>query len=1459
MQGARFILQTRFFHVAKPGEELSDYALSAEHIQNLIDYMATRETVDYNLITNDSDDLPATYRQKGSINELLKTFEDNNISVNFLELKEYELDSSRRNALKLITRMTEEILTDNSFDEAARLSAQKGIETINFYNNSNRPATEKQIDTINRLLKSINYKINEDVPLEYDDYISAPTIKNASELISRLSEELLIKGGFDEVANYVEYVAKRPGAVRVGEHGLFSSFKNVDLQKATDEISTHDGNIWTHILSLRREDANALGYDSQKPWRDLIMANIDTIAKAHNIKPANLRWYAAMHNTTHHPHIHLLVYSIDPNEGFFNERAKKSITNLKSKLVTQIFKNERLESYIEKDFYRDELKEKAEKTLDELLKNPNKYITDKNLNDLINKMLNLADNIPSHGKLEYGYMPKEIKALVNDIEKTLVKNNSQLSDLYTNWCVEKYNLHKYYVKDKLPEVPSIEMVSDFTKIKNTILNQAEKIRDGKINEQQSPADINNTSITYTNDNFSDTSYPDIKDNLNANNIPSPVPKETGDFNSSHHDLDEKNMNHYTDRTPYSPDIKYNSNANNVLLPSTSKENEYSNSSRYDPVKKYMKQYPEQIFYSPEPENPELREIFGSLIFESDEESVKNFKSLTILANGLSTRTGEICRNLADCYNYGKGVERDISQAVMWYGIAADQFHDSMASYRLGQIYLYGADGIETDNELGHFYCNKSFYSFWNEIKNSSFFNDLNSGFNELSYQIKVPKSDAYKEYLMGRMYLKGEGVEQDYFKSYQTFLLAAENGYTHANYYIGNQYYYGLGVNKDYEKAFSFYLTASEAKNSYADYRIAKMYLKGEGTNADIIKAEQYFLKAINRVPLANYDLAKLYDNNPDTFQKSDNDIYSLYQKALDKLLQQEQNGHDVFNEIRIADMYLNGKGTDINITEAVKWFEKAAEQGNPDASYQLGYIYVTEKYNILNINKSNKYYAAALNGYEKAEEKNSSATAEYRIGLIYLNGLGVDKNIDKAVHWLGKSTLNGNDSAAYKLAVLYDDGKEITQDTEKSLLYYQVSAELGNPYANYKLGNVSLEKNDIPQAIDHFEKAADKNISHAWYRLGQIYSDEKYDMLNTEKAQVCFSKALQQYIADYQENPDDFTSYRIGQMYLKAQGTKQDISQSINWFEKSVDDGNTYAAYQLGKIYYSGQDIQQDLQKSEQYFKISVDDNPYACYYLGNIALETSRIQNAIDHFEKAADKNISHAWYRLGQIYSDEKYDMLNTEKAQVCFSKALQQYIADYQENPDDFTSYRIGQMYLNAQGTKQDISQSITWFEKSATQGSPDAAYQLGYIYKTDKSGFKNDVLSNKYFSSALSAYQAEFAKNSSNDTLAMRIGTFYHYGLGVERDIDKAIDWYKKSAELGNQKARQKMDEVQNDRQISSMAIATTACHLGRMINTESMAAFKNRYVSDSKLLRKEKIKKIYAGHSVNDNEQNYDY
>ncbi len=1337
MVGTRFILNSRYFHIAKPGEKLSDHALSGEHAANLVRYCGTRETVDKNI--DMADDLPITFKQKVSVKDLLNLCTEKGLSAECEEYKAYEANPTRANASSLMLHLANKLSENTSLNLSEQNIVNEAIRLAQFYDVKNRPATKKQEETIKEFLEQLNYKDDEDKPLEYTDYINNPTMSNASDLISRLAEELL----FNEAGNLIEYTAKRPGAYKVGEHGLFSSYPDVDLDRVAEEVSTHDGNIWTDILSLRREDADRLGYDCQKPWKDLIMSKVDLIAEAHGININNLQWYAGMHNTGHHPHVHLFVYSTDPKEGFLS---KKNIKNLKSEFVNEIFKDERQEIYINKDKYLNELISQSKALLNNLLSEPNQYISDETLKYLVNQMLTLSSKDFSKGRNTYGFSSPDKKKLVDDILTTLVSNNNQLSNLYDKWCDESYSLSKYYSKKEFVK-PDISKIDKFTSIKNYILECAKSMNQS------------GTFITAT-DDITISPPPNIT-----------APAET---------------------EPQSAD-----NDNGFIDDTKPEEYEYT----------------------------ELQKI-PSFILGNEGKEVIDFKKAYQNSSDLQTRTAQSCRKLADCYYYGKGTEKDYNAAQMWYGIAADSYGDSMSAYKLGQMYLYGTKDTEINKELGNYYCKTAFIQFRDGLKNRNYFYELENDSDNLHYYSEVDSYETYIEYLLGRMYLKGEGVEQDYRCSSNVFSLAAKNGYSHAYYYLGNQFYYGLGFTQDYEKAFDYYLKADRKGDKYAAYRLGKMYLSGEGVNIDIQQAEHYFSKATKTVVLANYDLAKLYEDYADDFNNVSKDyINGLYKKALEGMIEQEENDiQNAFTEMRIANMYLAGKGTDINVNSAIEWLNKAAKQDNPNAAYQLGYIYSSEKYNIIDEQKANENYKRACLEYEKAEEENSNVTAESRLGKMYLNGYGVEKDIQKAVIWLKKATLNGSASSAYTLAKLCENGDGIEKNIEEAYSYYQISAVLGNFYANYQVGKISLQKGEIEKAVENFQEAAKGNISHAWFKLGKIYSDESYGLYDISKAQLCYSNALNLYITDYTQNPDDFTAYRLGKMYFNGLGTDIDINKAIHWFSQAEKLGNTNAAYQLGKI-----------------------------------AFENNDIENAIKHFQYAAQGNISNAWFNLAKIHSNESYGHYDIAKAQLCYSNALNLYITDYKQNPNDYIAYRLGNMYLKGLGTDMNINQAIYWFSEAEKFENANAAYQLGYIYHSEKYGLQNNELASNYFRKALSAYLIRFNNNQTDSELALRIGTFYQYGLGIERDIEKALLWYKKAVELGNIKAQQKIDETNTQQQITVLNLASIAAHMGKIINTETIAAAKQKYTSDSKQLRDEKIQKIQLGHAVSDNPISYDY
>ena len=182
------------------------------------------------------------------------------------------------------------------------------------------PATRFQKQAIAELLKE--YPDTAEL-YEHQDYMQSPTRENADEFIMRVAEthgEL-----FESRNKYVDYIATRPGAVYVAGHGLFTDEgKPVALDQAAREVAEHAGNVWTHVISLRREDADRLGYSNVGEWMDLLRRQRNMLAKQMNIKPENFRWYAAFHDKDHHPHAHVMAWSSKPGEAWLSEKGMKA-------------------------------------------------------------------------------------------------------------------------------------------------------------------------------------------------------------------------------------------------------------------------------------------------------------------------------------------------------------------------------------------------------------------------------------------------------------------------------------------------------------------------------------------------------------------------------------------------------------------------------------------------------------------------------------------------------------------------------------------------------------------------------------------------------------------------------------------------------------------------------------------------------------------------------------------------------------------------------------------------------------------------------------------------------------------------------------------------------------------------------------------------------------------------------
>ena len=321
------------------------------------------------------------------------------------------------------------------------------------------PSTVRQ----QRLIKNILEALPETKDyLEYEDYLKEPCKSNATEFIDAAIDRNIDR--LDGVKNLVKYYAERPGVEKFGVHGLFSQTDDkIDLDALATEVSNHKGIIWTHIISLRREDAERLRYNNASQWRDLIRSNVAEIADAHNIDLSNLRWYAAFHDKDHHPHVHLMVFADNAKQGWIT---KSNIDKLRSLFGNEIFRGEQYRLFEIQTQYRERVKNRFKELIDYYEQNG--FDPAPELNVLF---LKLADQLKTaKGKKVYGYLPKEVKQTVDEIVSVLAKDKN-IAELYKKWNeINREKLSLYHEKET-PDIP-LEDNKEFRSIKNVIIRSA---------------------------------------------------------------------------------------------------------------------------------------------------------------------------------------------------------------------------------------------------------------------------------------------------------------------------------------------------------------------------------------------------------------------------------------------------------------------------------------------------------------------------------------------------------------------------------------------------------------------------------------------------------------------------------------------------------------------------------------------------------------------------------------------------------------------------------------------------------------------------------------------------------------------------------------------------------------------------------------------------------------------------
>lgn len=878
------------------------------------------------------------------------------VTSRYLKSGTQKSKNKRRNYTKYIaTRETVEVRDQNIMDR-------------------NDNATKNQEQLLNDLLS--------DFPeakkyLEYEDYTVNPTVENASELISTIIERNADVIGNRQ--NFVGYMAMRPGVQKRGSHGLFNEKDEpIILDRVANEIANHKGNVWSHVISLRREDAIRLGYDNSEAWRQLVMRHISDIAKNQKISLCNLKWYAAFHDTTHHPHIHLLVYSENTKEGFLTN---EGINKIRSAFANDIFKDDLQSIYQEQTLSRNELKAVSKTEFKSIVRKVQQGgFENPQLENLIRKLYSQLQNVK--GKKVYGYLPPDVKETVNSIFSELAKDNN-IRQLYEKWCsLESLKYKSYTQKEK--ELPPLVDNNVFQPVRNmiirTVLDMNYPVIDVEIEEPE-------PTEQFANDDF----YVDILLKFDESEQ-SENDKVTFSDNDepTAEDFIWSNENEVTvDIEDYEPQSKY------YLKWSTAYKEAckiiYNKQSKLEDFKKA-----EQLLLSESKSGNVLAIHDLGKLYSTDKLGAKDEeKSFAFYQEALQgfmeiepdsdymfpyepKFKGQVMKpadmrsyvwyRIGKMHCYGLGTEQDYEKAFQWFLKSSQEGH-KFAQYSLANLYYYG-NSVEKD---------------------------LSQAF--LWYQKSASQGQPYASYAVAQMYSKGEYVAENN-ETAQRYYKAALSGFLELEskdqaddnlfYKIGVMYKNGLGTEADISKAIDYFKRSAEMNNKNGLYEYGKTLIQGKYIEADLNKGLECIEKAMK---LKNSNAKRFFALEYISGEYFSQDI----EKGLFMLTECADKG-DSFACFQLGQFYLKGEIVTQDLERAEKYLLLAED--NEFTQYAFGKLYLQEeKYDI----------QKAVDYFEKSADKNMWSS--YQLGRLYLFGADeLEKDKEKAVEWLTKSANDGNE-----------------------------------------------------------------------------------------------------------------------------------------------------------------------------------------------------------------------------------------------------------------------------------------------------------------------------------------------------------------------------------------------------------------------------------------------------------------
>ena len=369
------------------------------------------------------------------------------------------------------------------------IATREGVEVLT----GKGPVTERQTEMVTKLLKDFPDMRDS---FEYEDYKQAPTLHTASALISAALDTHM--QNLQSENGYLRYIATRPGAEKHGAHGLFGREENADLSAAMHDLTSHDGNVWTIIYSLHREDAERLGYNNAAAWRKLLVGQQNKFAEAFHVPSDSLHWYAAYHDADTHPHIHMMIWT--DQETVLKRDA---VVKLRSAMTNSIFQAELENLYIRKDAAYKDITEAARAVMHELVDRM-ESVSDPPA-AIQQKLLELATELRTvSGKKQYAYLKKPLKDKVDEIVDELEKL-PEVAAYYSVWNGLRDTLEGYY-KNRPRQHNPLSQQKEFRAIKNAIIQEAERLRqqmEQEFSQDEEPSAERTSTDASTNPTLAD--------------------------------------------------------------------------------------------------------------------------------------------------------------------------------------------------------------------------------------------------------------------------------------------------------------------------------------------------------------------------------------------------------------------------------------------------------------------------------------------------------------------------------------------------------------------------------------------------------------------------------------------------------------------------------------------------------------------------------------------------------------------------------------------------------------------------------------------------------------------------------------------------------------------------------------------------------------------------------------------